>query len=84
MATKKKSEMKCNKPMKAPAGSKKKYRVKACSGGQEKVLQFGARGYEDFLQHKDSGRRKNFKARHNCSSKKNKLTPGYWACNYNW
>lgn len=79
-----KDSLPCNKPQRAPEGSKKKYRVKACANGQEKVLQFGARGYEDYLQHKDAGRRANFKSRHNCSEKKNKLTPGWWACNWNW
>ena len=39
---------------------------------------------EDFLQHKDPKRRASFKARHKCSEKKDKLTPGWWACNYNW
>jgi len=34
--------------------------------------------------HGDAGRRANFKARHNCSEKKDKLTPGYWACNWSW
>ena len=26
----------------------------------------------------------NFKARHNCAEKKDKLTPGYWSCNWSW
>ena len=79
-----KSEMACNKPQRAPKGDKHKYVVKACQGGKEAIVRFGARGYEDYLQHKDEGRRANFKARHNCSEKKNKLTAGWWACNYNW
>lgn len=80
----KKENMKCNEPQRAPKGDKHKYVVKACQGGEEKIVRFGARGYEDYLQHKDEGRRANFKARHNCSEKKDKLTPGWWACNYNW
>jgi hypothetical protein len=80
----KKENMKCNEPQRAPKGAKQKYVVKACQGGEEKIVRFGARGYEDYLQHKDEGRRANFKARHNCSEKKDKLTPGWWACNYNW
>lgn len=80
----KKENMKCNEPQRAPKGAKQKYVVKACQGGEEKIVRFGARGYEDYLQHKDEDRRANFKARHNCSEKKDKLTPGWWACNYNW
>ena len=49
-----------------------------------KIVRFGYRGMQDFLQHKDPKRRASFKARHKCSEKKDKLTPGWWACNYNW
>jgi hypothetical protein len=51
----KKENMKCNKPQRAPKGDKHKYVVKACQGGEEKIVRFGARGYEDYLQHKDEG-----------------------------
>ena len=34
--------------------------------------------------HSDAGRRANFKARHNCSQKKDKLKPGYWSCHWSW
>lgn len=78
-----KDEMKCNKPVKSWRAGKK-YAVKACSGGEEKLLHFGAIGYEDYLQHKDKERRASFKARHKCSEQKDKLTAAYWACNYNW
>jgi len=73
-----------NKPKRAPKGSKKKYRVLAHQDGKYRVVEFGARGYKDFLQHKDSKRRANFKSRHNCDEKKDKTKAGYWACNYNW
>tara|TARA_R100000773_G_scaffold44469_1_gene45736 strand:+ start:951 stop:1313 length:363 start_codon:yes stop_codon:yes gene_type:complete len=73
-----------NKPKRAPKGSKKKYRVLARQGKKYRIVSFGARGYKDFLQHKNKKRRANFKSRHNCKKKKNKLTAGYWACNYNW
>jgi hypothetical protein len=79
-----KSEMECNKPQRAPAGSDKKFIVKACDGGREKIIRYGARGYEDYTQHKDKERRDNFHARHNCDEKKDKLTPGWWACNELW
>jgi hypothetical protein len=74
-----------NKPKRAPQGSPKKYVVLAKdSSGNVKKVSFGARGYQDFLQHKDTKRRANFKSRMNCSSEKNKLTAKWWACNYNW
>lgn len=79
-----KSKMKCNQPQRAPSGDEKKMVVKACQGGEEKIVKFGQRGYEDYTQHGDPARRKNFRARHNCSEKKNKLTPGYWACKELW
>jgi hypothetical protein len=34
--------------------------------------------------HGDEGRRANFKARHNCDEKTDKLKPGYWSCNWSW
>lgn len=74
-----------NKPKRAPQGSPKKYVVLAKdSSGNVKKVSFGARGYQDFLQHKNEKRRANFKSRMNCSSEKNKLTAKWWACNYNW
>lgn len=83
-ATARKEQMKCNKPQRAPKGAKQKYIVKACDNGEEKIVRFGLRGMEDYLQHKDPKRRANFKARHQCDKKKDKLTAGWWACNYNW
>lgn len=79
-----KSKMKCNSPQRAPKGDPKKFVVKACEGGKEKIVKYGARGYEDYTQHKDPGRRKNFHSRHNCDEKKSKLTAGWWACNKLW
>lgn len=74
----------CNKPRRAPAGSPKKYVVRACQSGKSRTIRFGQRGYQDYLQHKNPKRRKKFKKRHRCAEKKNKLTAGWWACNYNW
>ena len=36
-----KATMPCNKPRRAPAGSKKKSIVKACAGGKERIIRFG-------------------------------------------
>ena len=76
-----KKSMTCNKPRAAPAGSKKKRIVKDCSGGKEKIIQYGARGYGNNYS---SAARKSFKARHKCSSATNKLTARYWACKTLW
>jgi hypothetical protein len=61
----------------------KKYAVLAKQWDDVKVVHFWATWYQDYLQHKDSNRRANFKSRMNCSSEKNKLTPKRWACNFN-
>lgn len=79
-----KERLKCNKPQRAPAGAKQKYIVKACDHGEEKIVRFGLRGMQDYLQHHDKKRRENFHKRHQCSQKTDKLTPGWWACHYNW
>lgn len=65
---------------------KKKYAVlvKNKKTGNVNVIKFGAVGYEDYLSHRDKNRRENFRARHRCSEKLNKLTPGYWSCNWSW
>ena len=39
---------------------------------------------EEKKDDKKGDSKSNFKSRHNCDKKKNKLTAGYWACNYNW
>lgn len=72
--------MACNRPRRSP-NPKKKMVVKACSGGKEKVIHFGASGYG---HNYSSAARKSFKARHNCSSATNKLSARYWACKHLW
>lgn len=78
MATK--SKMKCNRPMKSDRKGKKKM-VKACSGGTEKLIHYGAEGYKSNYSDKA---RKSFRARHKCSTASNKLTARYWACKDLW
>ncbi len=75
-----KKSMACNRPRKSWRPSKKRV-VKACSGGQEKIIHFGATGYG----HNYSPQaRKSFRARHKCSTTKDKLTARYWACKALW
>ena len=75
-----KAKMACNRPTKSDRSGKKKM-VKACSGGTEKLIHFGATGYG---HNYSSAARKSFRARHKCSSATNKLTARYWACKNLW
>lgn len=52
-----------NKPVNAPAGAKQKKMVLAKKGDEVKLVRFGLRGMEDYTQHKDADRRKNYLAR---------------------
>lgn len=78
MANKKK--MACNRVRPSTSKGKKKM-VKACSGGTEKIIHFGAKGYG---HNYSPAARKSFKARHKCSTATNKLTARYWACKHLW
>ena len=75
-----KKDMPCNKPRPSTSKGKKKM-VKACEGGQEKIIHFGAKGYG---HNYSAAARKSFKARHKCGQKKSKLSAGYWACKNLW
>jgi hypothetical protein len=75
-----KSKMKCNVVRASDRAGKKKM-VKACSGGKEKLIHFGAKGYG---HNYSSAARKSFKARHKCDTAKDKLTARYWACKHLW
>jgi len=75
-----KSKMSCNKPTKSSRPGKKKM-VKACSGGKEKIIHFGASGYG---HNYSAAARKSFKARHKCGSANDKLSARYWACKNLW
>ena len=76
-----KSKLKCNRPRKTPGHKTKSHIVKACSGGKEKIIHFGASGYG---HNYSAAARKSFKARHRCSSAKDKLSARYWACKNLW
>ena len=75
-----KSKMKCNRVRKSYR-SGKKFMVKACSKGKEKLMHFGATGYGHNYSKKA---RKSFRARHRCKTAKNKLTARYWSCKHSW
>lgn len=63
--------------------SKKKYAVLVKNPKTKRinVIKFGAVGYKHNYSEQAN---KNFRARHRCSQKTNKLTPGFWACNFLW
>ena len=72
-----KSKMKCNSPRRQVQGGKK-FVVKACKGGMEKIIRFGDANMT--IKKNIPARRKSFRARHKCDQKKSKLTAGYWSC----
>jgi hypothetical protein len=78
--TEAKKDMPCNKPRPSTSAGKKMM-VKACEGGKEKIVHFGAKGYG---HNYSAAARKSFKARHKCSEKKSKLSAQYWACKKLW
>tara|TARA_R110002167_G_scaffold16980_2_gene65607 strand:- start:3107 stop:3355 length:249 start_codon:yes stop_codon:yes gene_type:complete len=73
-----KDSMPCNKPKRQVSGGKK-FVVKACDGGQERIIRFGDANMT--IKKDQPNRRKSFRARHRCdSSPPSKLTARYWSC----
>lgn len=77
-----KSKMACNKPRSTPDHPKKSHVVKACSGGQEKVIRFGQQGVKGSPE--GSARNDSFKARHAKNISKGKMSAAYWADKVKW
>lgn len=75
-----------NEPKKYTGDGKYKFRVLAKDGDKIKVINFGHVDYEDYTQHKDPERRKNFRSRMGYDPVKSldKLSKKYWACQYLW
>ena len=77
-----KDKMKCNSPRRIRKGEagpgKKKFVVKACKDGKEKILRYVDAKME--IKRDSPGRRKNFRARHNCKTAKDKFSARYWSC----
>ena len=73
-----KSKMACNKPKRQVSGGKK-FVVKACQNGKEKIIRFGDANMK--IKKNQPGRRKNFRARHGCDTRPpSKMTARYWSC----
>jgi len=71
-----------NKPIRTSGESKKfKVYVKDPSSGNIKTVRFGDPNME--IKRDDPGRRKNFRARHNCENPGPKTKARYWSC-YQW
>lgn len=66
-----------NKPRRATSGNSK-FEVFVQDGDRVKRVTFGDPNME--IRRDDPKARANFRARHNCDSKKDKTTAGYWSC----
>ena len=77
-----KDRMKCNSSRRIrkgePGYGKKKFVVKACEGGTEKIIRYGDANME--IKKDSPARRKSFRARHNCKNPGSKLKARYWSC----
>ena len=70
--------MKCNTPRRQVQGGKK-FVVKACKGGKEKIIRYGDANMK--IKKNIPSRRKSFRARHGCDKGGlSKLTARYWSC----
>ena len=75
-------KVKLNDPIRTSENPNKKFKVYVKNAkGKVVVVRFGDPNMS--IKRDDPGRRKNFRARHNCDDKKDKTTPGYWSC-YQW
>ena len=66
-----------NKPKRSVKGAKKSA-VLAKKGSEGKLVRFGDANMT--INKSLPGRRKNFRARHNCDTAKDKFTARYWSC----
>ena len=98
MAQKKlnKKTMACNKPRRTPSHPTKSHVVKACEGGEEKIIRFGQQGKAVGTLKGTAGKpkkgesarmkakRKSFKARHAKNIAKGKMSAAWWADKVKW
>ena len=77
-----KERMKCNSPRRIRKGEAghgtKKFVVKACKDGKEKIIRYGDANLE--IKKDSPKRRKSFRARHKCDTAKDKMSARYWSC----
>lgn len=84
-----KAKMKCNSPKRTPSHPTKSHVVKACSGGQEKIIRFGQQGVSGSPKKAGESasyrkRRESFKARHSKNIAKGKMSAAFWANKVKW
>ena len=66
-----------NKPWRTPGGAKKSA-VCVKDGSKTKIVRFGDPNMK--IRKNEPGRRKNFRARHNCENPGPKTKARYWSC----
>ena len=85
-----KAAMACNKPRRTPGHPTKSHVVKACEGGQEKVIRFGEQGAKTSGAPKAGesqamkDKRASFKARHAKNIAKGKMSAAWWSSVTKW
>ena len=84
-----KDEMACNKPRRTPGHKTKSHGVKACEGGEEKIIRFGQQGVEGAGKNpkteKDKARKKSYYARHDAQNPSpDKMSARYWSHKTKW
>ena len=72
-----KSKMKCNSPRRQVQGGKK-FVVKACQDGTEKLIRFGDSNMR--IKKSNPKARKSFRARHKCDTPGPRWKARYWSC----
>ena len=83
-----KAKMKCNSPKRQISGGKK-FVVKACKNGKEKIIRFGQQGVKGAGKNpktaKEKARKKSYYARHNAQdSKPDIFSARYWSHKVKW
>lgn len=84
-----KDKMACNKPQRTPGHKTKSHIVKACEGGEEKIVRFGQQGVEGAGKNpqtaKDKARKRSYYARHNAQDPSpDKMSARYWSHKVKW
>lgn len=81
--------LRCNQPKKTPGHDAKSHVVRACSGGDEKIVRFGQQGVQGAGKNPQSeaekARKRSYYARHNAQdSSPSKMSARYWSHKVKW
>lgn len=82
-------ELKCNTPRRTPGHKTKSHVVKACSGGEERIVRFGQQGVQGAgsnpTTESEKARRRSYYARHNAQdASPDKFSARYWSNKVKW